>query len=107
MDLLDKSMDLINLYDIYQDLLTEKQKAYFEQYYFDDFSITEISENLEVSRNAVHDQLKRAVQKIHDLEDKLQLHKSHKTRVDLIQQIQQKNTDQTIARLLEELLKVE
>jgi len=107
MNFLDKSIDLINLYDIYQDLLTDKQKAYFEQYYFDDFSITEISENYEVSRNAVHDQLKRTVQKIYDLEDKLHLHQTAKTRVNLIQQIQEKNTNKEIEKLLEELLKVE
>lgn len=107
MNYLEKSIDLINLYDIYQDLLTEKQKAYFEQYYFDDFSITEISENFEVSRNAVHDQLKRTVQKIYDLEEKLALQQSSIKRLKLLTLIQEKNTNQDIAELIEELLKVE
>jgi len=107
MDLLDKSIDLINLYDFYQDLLTDKQKAYFEQYYFDDFSITEISENYEVSRNAVHDQLKRTVQKIYDLEDKLHLQQTAKVRTELLHTIQEKNTNKEVEKLLEELLKVE
>lgn len=107
MNYLEKSIDLINLYDIYQDLLTEKQKAYFEQYYFDDFSITEISENFEVSRNAVHDQLKRTVQKIYDLEEKLALQQLARKRLKLLTLIQEKNTNQDIAELIEELLKVE
>jgi len=107
MNLLDKSIDLINLYDFYQDLLTDKQKAYFEQYYFDDFSITEISENYEVSRNAVHDQLKRTVQKIYDLEDKLHLQQTAKVRMELLHTIQEKNTNKEVEKLLEELLKVE
>ena len=49
---------LINLYDYYGDLLTEKQKEYFESYYFANLSLSEISENTKVSRNAVHKQLK-------------------------------------------------
>ena len=45
MDILEKTLGTIVLYDLYQALLTDKQKEYFESYYFDNFSITEISEN--------------------------------------------------------------
>ena len=36
---------LTMLYDIYGDLLTEKERKYFEAYYFDNLSLGEISEN--------------------------------------------------------------
>ena len=70
-------MKLIELYDLYQELLTEKQKVYFESYYFEDYSISEISENENVSRNAVHDQLKKTTAKLNDIEDAVHLRKTN------------------------------
>ena len=65
--------EIIKLYDIYHNLLTEKQRTYFEDYYFSDLSLAEIAENYDVSRNAVHDQLKRCVNELEDYENKLHL----------------------------------
>lgn len=62
---------LSGLYDVYSDLLTEKQKQYFVDYYFENFSLQEISENHDVSRSAVHKQLKEATDKLCELEKKL------------------------------------
>ena len=64
---------IIELYDIYGDLLTEKQKAYFEDYYFSDLSISEIASNYDISRNGVHDQLKRVVNSLNEYEKVLRL----------------------------------
>ena len=55
---MDKKIYLNNLYDYYSDLFTDKQKNYFEDYYFNDLSLSEIAENNNVSRNAVHSQIK-------------------------------------------------
>lgn len=63
-----------NLYDYYSKLLTEKQRIYFEDYYFNNLSLSEISENYDVSRNAVHKQLQITVEKLIEFEDKLQLY---------------------------------
>lgn len=54
-----KREELIGLYEIYGDLLTDKQKEYFEFYYYDDLSLGEIAINNNVSRNAVYDMLKK------------------------------------------------
>lgn len=70
---LEKREEIIDLYDLYGNLLTEKQKEYFENYYFDDLSISEIALNLGVSRNAVFDQLKRVNQILVEYESKLKL----------------------------------
>ena len=107
MDILQKNITLIALYDIYQDLLTDKQKHYFEGYYFDDLSITELSENFDVSRNAVHDQLKRTINKLQDLETKLKLYAHNKTRASLYKKIQEQTNDESILNIIEELKKVE
>ena len=70
---IEKREEIISLYDTYGILLTDKQKNYFESYYFDDLSITEIASNFEVSRNAVFDQLKRVSLILLEYEEKLKI----------------------------------
>ncbi len=67
----EKREEIIRLYDTYSSLLTNKQKQYFENYYFDDLSISEIALNYNVSRNAVFDQIKRVISILIDYEEKL------------------------------------
>lgn len=69
---------LIDLYDIYGELLDDKKKEYFESYYFDNLSLGEISENLGISRNAVHKQLKVVEDKLRFYEEKLELYDKRK-----------------------------
>ena len=55
---MEKLIYLNELFDMYQDLLTEKQQMYFKDYYFDNLSYVEISEKYGISRNAIFHQLK-------------------------------------------------
>ena len=55
---------LNEIYIYYKELFTEKQQMYFEDYYMNDLSLSEIAENYNVSRNAVHNQLKIVEEKI-------------------------------------------
>ena len=73
-----KREELIKLYDLYYELLTDKQRDYFEEYYFMDLSITEIALNHEISRNGVHDQLKRVCNILYEYELKLKLNQKLK-----------------------------
>ncbi len=107
MNALDKSIEIIELYDVYQDLLTDKQREYMEAYYYNNYSISEISENKSVSRNAVHDQLKRTVQKLYDYEQKLELRIKSKNRTKIINKIKEEKNIKSILDLVEELEKVE
>ena len=56
---MDKRNYLIILYDFYGELLNDKQKECFEDYYFNNLSLGEISENYDISRNAIHKTLKQ------------------------------------------------
>lgn len=69
---------IINLYDIYGELLTDKQKEYFESYYFDNLTFAEISENNDISRNAVFKQVKEAEAKLEHFEEVLKIYEKNK-----------------------------
>ena len=71
---MDKTIYYNNLYDYYGELLTDKQKDYYEDYYFNDLSLAEIAENNKVSRNAIHNQLKIAIEKLEMYEKTLKLY---------------------------------
>ncbi|MPN22763.1 hypothetical protein SDC9_170147 [bioreactor metagenome] len=61
------------LFDFYGELLTEKQKTIFELFHLNDLSLTEIGCELNISRQAVRDQLKRTEKILLDYEEKLKL----------------------------------
>jgi len=69
----DKKVRMHLLYDFYGQLLTDKQRSFFELYHHDDLSLGEIAEQHGVSRQAVYDILKRAERTLEDLESKLEL----------------------------------
>jgi len=69
---------LIILYDYYGELLNDNQREYFEEYYFDNLSLSEISENDGKSRNAVHKCIKSCCSKLYEYEGKLRLYEKSK-----------------------------
>jgi Uncharacterized protein conserved in bacteria len=78
---------LIDLFDIYGELLTDKQITYFKDYYFDDLSLSEMSENYNISRNAVHKQIKDAVSKLNNYEGKLRFYQKKLKICDIISRV--------------------
>lgn len=71
--LLEKMIRMGELYDFYGQLLTDRQQEYMELYYRNDLSLGEIAERFQVSRAAVHDNLRRSGNSLEEYEDKLQL----------------------------------
>ena len=88
---------LINLYDIYGELLTEKQQEYFEDYYFNNLTLAEMSENCDVSRNAIHNQLNETEEKLNRYETILKLYEKNKK----IKKICEKLDEQTKNKILD------
>ena len=70
---------IIKLYNVYKNLLTDKQKSYFEEYYLFDFSLSEIAQNHDVSRNACFDAIKKCENILKDYESKLKLNEIYST----------------------------
>ena len=66
-------LELILLYDYYGNLLTARQREVFELRYDQDLSLGEIGEELGISRQGVHDLVKRCNKTLAGYEDKLKL----------------------------------
>ncbi len=78
---------LNELYDFYGSLLTDKQRDYFENYYFNNLSLGEMAENYGVSRNAIHKQLKIVEERLKYYEENLELLKKSKKAEKLVKKI--------------------
>ena len=65
------------LYDFYGPLLTDRKRQVMEYYHEDDMSLSEIAEDMEISRAAVYDSLKSAEKQLEHYEEKLGLVKKY------------------------------
>ncbi|WP_027090897.1 YlxM family DNA-binding protein [Cohnella thermotolerans] len=74
---LEKTNRINVLFDFYGSLLTEKQQMFLKCYYHDDYSLSEIADDFDISRQAVYEHLKRSEQILEDYEKKLGLAARH------------------------------
>lgn len=87
------------LYDIYSCLLTDKQCKYFEDYYFNNLSFSEMAENYDVSRNAIFKQIHIVTDRLEEYERKLKLFEKRKN----LEEIMSLISDEKIKKRIEEL----
>ncbi len=71
--MLEKVNQMIVLLAFYRPLLTEKQRLFMELHYEQDLSLAEIAKQFDISRQAVHDHIRRTEMILQDYEAKLQL----------------------------------
>ena len=76
---MDKDLSTSDLLDIYGELLTDKQRDMLELYYNDDLSLAEIAEHYEISRQGVHDSIKRGEDALNEYERVLGLKKQQES----------------------------
>ena len=96
---MEKYVYLNELYDIYGNLLTEKQQKYFEEYYFNNLSYGEIAGEYKVTRNAVYHQLELIEKKLNFFEEKLNLYEKKQKINDIIDLIDDKKAKRIIKDL--------
>ena len=89
----------VELFDYYGELFTNKQKEYFESYYFDNLTFQEIADNNNVTKNAIHKNIKEIIEKLDYYEEKLNLYKNRKKIEKII-----KDLDENIKLKIEELI---
>ena len=76
------------LYDFYGDMLTDRQKEFYDLYYNEDLSLAEIAENYGITRQGVRDVIVRAEAILTELEDKTGIIKRFHKMQDQFQELQ-------------------
>ncbi len=92
--MMEEQLYITTLYDYYAKLLTDKQREYFEDYYFDNLTMEEIAFNKEISKNAVSKCLMEVKEKLEFYEDTLHLYENNK-------KIRQVLTGDEIAKIID------
>jgi len=109
--MLEKTTEINMLYDFYHRLLTEKQQSYMEMYYREDYSLGEIAEISEVSRQAVYDTIRRTEELLSTYEDNLELYHKFKQRrkvlVELHKELSTNEANQAALKLVNKLEKID
>ncbi len=95
-DLVRKSL----LYDFYGALLTDHQREVYEEVVLNDYSISEIAENEGISRQGVHDMIRRCDKALEEYESKLGLVAKFRE----IEKLARQSTDQETARKIIDIL---
>ncbi|MBO4354448.1 MAG: GntR family transcriptional regulator [Clostridia bacterium] len=67
----EKNLSIISLFDVYGAMLSEQKQKMFELYYGDDLSLSEIAEEMNISRQGVRESLKKCEEQLLEFEEKL------------------------------------
>ena len=109
---MEKKVEISMLWQIYGNLLTEKQYKVIDYYYNQDLSLSEIAENENITRQAVRDIIKKGEKKLFEYEEKLLFMKKTINQEQKIQQvlsnltkIQKDSSDKQVTSILEEIKK--
>ena len=70
---MEKFVERTLLYDFYGELLTKRQRQVYENVVLDDYSLSEVAEDLGISRQGVHDMVRRCDKSLEEYEEKLHL----------------------------------
>ena len=107
-----KRVEIGFLLDLYGNILTEKQKLSMDLYFQQDFSLSEIAEQLGITRQAVRDIIKKGERKLFEYEEKLLFMKKTINQEQKIQQIlfnltkiETNSSDKQITSILEGIKK--
>ena len=106
---MDKMLRQALLYDFYGELLTEHQKRVYEDVVLNDMSLSEIAEELGISRQGVHDMVKRCTKTLEGYESKLHLIEKFQTARGMVTKIHTltkefyKNHDEAVLEEIEQI----
>ena len=85
---MEKDLGLIELFELYKDLLTERQRELFSCYYLYDLSLGEIAEPEGKTRQNVYESLKKVKEKLNGYEKTLKLAQKNKELVAVATEIE-------------------
>ena len=101
---MDNNIELVELYDIYGKLLTEKQRKTFELYYLSDLSLREIAENSKITFQAVRYSLEVSKKLLLDFEKVVKMNEYKKNINNLYDMCNKENiSNKDIMKILNKL----
>lgn len=101
---LEKLVKMNQLFAFYHKLLTQRQQEMLGLYYQEDYSLGEIANYYDISRQAVYDNIRRGERALEEYEEILQLNQRRLKRVDLIEKLAPYvTTNEEANKLLEDL----
>ena len=106
---MEKILEQTLLYDFYGELLTEHQRQVYEDVVLNDFSLSEVAENRGISRQGVHDMIRRCNKSLEEYENKLHLVEKFltiKENVNRIRQLTGNPEDQPVSELMEQIERI-
>ncbi|HAR4780106.1 TPA: putative DNA-binding protein [Staphylococcus aureus] len=99
-----KTLRMNYLFDFYQSLLTNKQRNYLELFYLEDYSLSEIADTFNVSRQAVYDNIRRTGDLVEDYEKILELYQKFEQRREIYDEMKQHlSNPEQIQRYIQQL----
>ncbi|MBQ7839300.1 MAG: DNA-binding protein [Lachnospiraceae bacterium] len=92
------------LYDFYGELLTEHQRRIYEDVVFNDMSLSEIAEEQGISRQGVHDLIKRCDRTLLGYESRLHLLEKFSRVKETVEQIEKISSEENVKLLARQIL---
>ncbi|MCR5665331.1 MAG: YlxM family DNA-binding protein [Eubacterium sp.] len=99
---MDEKIRQTYLYDFYGELLKERQRMIFEDYVLNDLSLSEIAADEGITRQGVHDMVKRCTQTLEGYEQKLHLLERFmkiRKQIGTIQKLTQQDDKQSLEKI--------
>ena len=107
--MMEEKVEQAYLYDFYGELLNEHQRRIYEYFVFEDLSLAEIAAEEGISRQGVHDMVKRCTKTLEGYEEKLHLiakFQRAKQKVERIHHLTQKFEERQDEAIMEEIEKI-
>ena len=102
--ILDEFIEIDNLLEIYGSLLSDRQREYLEDHFDNDLSLSEIAKNNNVSRQAIHDNIKRGINILYEYENKLQFYKKKKKLLEELNSLKDNFSSEYLEKIINEFL---
>lgn len=100
----EKNLSIISLFDVYGAMLSEQKQKMFELYYGDDLSLSEIAEEMNISRQGVRESLKKCEEQLLEFEEKLGFLKKSASIKEAVEKLKEiRGDDERIEKIIESL----
>ncbi|AYZ73145.1 hypothetical protein A2U10_03305 [Fusobacterium necrophorum subsp. funduliforme] len=101
---LQEFLEIGSLLELYKNLLSEKQKEYLIEHFEKDYSLSEIANTHNVSRQAVSDNIKRGIKLLNEYEKKLKMFEQKRKLRERLESLEKDFRLEVLENIMDELL---